>query len=154
MKITYIVNSISDTKKIAEFLAQYLIGKIILLNGDIGAGKTTFTGFFINSLCYTPQSVTSPTFPIIQSYDTPTGIIHHLDLYRINNEDELQNLGIDEILLDTCLIEWSERLGSYSPKNFIKITIKSLSEKSREIEVEFSKKYEAIYEKIRKYNVI
>lgn len=154
MKIIYTVNNLEDTKKIAELLAKHLTKEIILLNGDVGAGKTTLANFFINALCTEYQTVTSPTFTIVQSYDTTVGLIYHLDLYRIENENELQNLGIDEILLETCLVEWSEKLGSYTPKNYIKITISILSENTRELEIEFSKKYEKIYKEIENINVI
>ena len=154
MKITYQIYSIEDTKKLAEMLAPQILGKIILLKGEIGVGKTAFSGFFINAICNTPINVTSPTFPIVQSYKTSSGVVHHIDLYRINNETELQNLGLDELLADTCLIEWCEKLGNYNPKHFIKITILTIDENAREIQIEFSKKYENLYEEIKKIHVI
>ena len=87
----------------------------ILLEGDLGAGKTTFSQFFISKLLKDKtQPVTSPTFNIVQVYDTVKGDIWHVDLYRINHEDELPALGIFEALHECiCLIEWPQILRKY-----------------------------------------
>ncbi len=158
MKIIYNLSSIEDTKKIAKILSLHLSNVIILLSGDIGSGKTTFSSFFINFLSNKNQLVTSPTFPIVQSYYTNIGLVYHLDLYRIENENELMNLGIDEILQTTCLIEWSEKMGSYKPKHFVEINFYTISETSRILEITFSKKYaellKNIEQEIKNLNVI
>ncbi|MDR0484651.1 MAG: tRNA (adenosine(37)-N6)-threonylcarbamoyltransferase complex ATPase subunit type 1 TsaE [Alphaproteobacteria bacterium] len=148
MEITCSLNSIQDTKKIAIILSKYLQNIIILLSGDIGSGKTTFASFFINAVLEKEQNITSPTFPIIQSYDTTIGLIYHLDLYRVESPHELHNLGIDEILLHTCLIEWAERLETYTPKHFVRISLFNETGK-RKMVISFSKKYENIYKKVQ-----
>ncbi|MCL2567448.1 MAG: tRNA (adenosine(37)-N6)-threonylcarbamoyltransferase complex ATPase subunit type 1 TsaE [Alphaproteobacteria bacterium] len=148
MEIIYKLNTIKDTQRIAEALSKHLYGAVILLSGDIGAGKTTFASFFINALLEIPQNITSPTFPIIQSYNSVNGIIYHLDLYRIETLQELSQLGLEEILLQTCLIEWAEKLGSYAPKHFVKISIFNESA-GRKMAISFSKKYEDIFIKIQ-----
>ncbi|MDR2007822.1 MAG: tRNA (adenosine(37)-N6)-threonylcarbamoyltransferase complex ATPase subunit type 1 TsaE [Alphaproteobacteria bacterium] len=147
MKIEYTLFGIEDTQRIAIILSKYLQGVVILLSGDIGAGKTTFASFFINALSTVPQNITSPTFPIVQSYETTIGTVYHLDLYRIENEIELRQLGLEEILLNTCLIEWSEKLGSYTPKHFVKINIINEGT-TRKMIISFSKKYEDIFKAI------
>lgn len=91
--------------------------KIICLYGDLGAGKTTFSRAFIQSITPPETIVTSPTFTIIQNYETLYGPLYHLDLYRIEDIDELYELNIFELFKnEIVLIEWPERLGPHMPK--------------------------------------
>ncbi len=87
----------------------------ILLQGNLGAGKTTFSQFFLQSILINKnQSVTSPTFNIISTYDTIKGEVWHVDLYRINNQEEIINLGLMEfIYTGIALIEWPNLIYDY-----------------------------------------
>lgn len=133
----YIANSIEETRNIAETFAKSLkLGDVVLLNGDLGAGKTTFTQFVFAYLGVT-QVVNSPTFAILKSYDGKFRF-HHFDTYRISTEEAIES-GFDEILNDknsVIFIEWSENIKALLPNNVIKINIKRLSENTREINIE------------------
>ena len=102
----------SKTKSIAEIFSKNLVsGDILLLNGELGVGKTTFVKYLINSFQYKfNQSITeipSPTFNFVNEYQLKKLIIKHYDLYRINDESDLKNLGIYEIENNQItLIEW------------------------------------------------
>ena len=111
---TWILNTYADTKNVADSFARYANpGDIYLLSGDLGAGKTTFCQFFIQEFLKNPDiSVTSPTFPIIQTYGQ-NNQIWHIDLYRIEDEREIYHLGLEEAASSIMLIEWPERLGSF-----------------------------------------
>ncbi len=150
MILSYKITSLEDTNKLAIFLSKHMKkNAIILLNGDIGVGKTTFAKFFINALSSsTIHNVTSPTFPIVQSYMIDSGIVYHLDLYRIENEKELFSLDLTEIFNHLCLIEWAEKLADLLPKDYIKISIIADGE-LRTFTLEFSEKYRETYEKIK-----
>jgi len=84
----------------------------------LGAGKTTFAQFLIHALSETPVEVTSPTFTLLQTYPVRTADgtaceFYHYDLYRIEHESALVELGLDDALTGITLIEWPERLGGY-----------------------------------------
>ena len=103
-----------DTKLIAERLCKHInLGDLILLTGNLGVGKTTFIKYIINSLQRINRQklseVPSPTFNIINEYQIKKILIKHFDLYRIKNEKELNNLGIQENLKkQITLVEWPE----------------------------------------------
>jgi tRNA threonylcarbamoyladenosine biosynthesis protein TsaE len=80
------------------------------LSGEVGTGKTTFSQFFIRSILIDKnQVITSPTFNIVQIYETIKGPVWHVDLYRIKDFDEINDLGLLEALDESiCLIEWPE----------------------------------------------
>jgi N-acetylmuramate 1-kinase len=90
-------------------------GLLIALHGDVGAGKSTFARAFIQAL-FKPgfaSNVPSPTFSLIQTYDETRVPVFHADLYRVNNSDEISELGLDDLLQTHCgLIEWPERLAN------------------------------------------
>lgn len=91
-------------------------GDVILLTGGIGAGKTHFSRALIQSLLTVPEDVPSPTFTLIQTYDTVAGEIWHADLYRLTSPDEVIELGLTEAFDDAvCLVEWPDRLGDLTP---------------------------------------
>ncbi|MDR1234394.1 MAG: tRNA (adenosine(37)-N6)-threonylcarbamoyltransferase complex ATPase subunit type 1 TsaE [Holosporales bacterium] len=101
--------SIDDLKSLAESSARSSCAPIsYFLMGDIGTGKTTFSQFFIREvLINKEQEITSPTFNIVHIYDTLKGPVWHVDLYRIENPSEIDELGLLEAMNEAiCLIEW------------------------------------------------
>ena len=123
----YISKSQEDTIEFAKSYAKTLKkGDILLLEGDLGAGKTVFTKGLVLALSKNKQDAISPTFTLVNEYDTQPKI-YHFDFYRIKNEDELIAIGIEEYLYGDgiCVIEWPERapllIGSLSARK-IKIT--------------------------------
>jgi tRNA threonylcarbamoyladenosine biosynthesis protein TsaE len=108
-------------------------GQIILLDGGLGAGKTTITQAIGRGLAVDPKHyITSPTFSIIHEY--PGRIpLYHMDFYRINDEVELVELGIEEYLYGNGLtvIEWPERLGTYTPVDRLHIKLNITGDESR-----------------------
>jgi len=106
-----------ETSERAAELARALnIGDVVLLFGDVGAGKTHFARSLILSLLSAPQDIPSPTFTLVQTYDTAKGEVWHADLYRITSPDEVEELGlVDAFDNAICLIEWPDRMGSLMP---------------------------------------
>jgi tRNA threonylcarbamoyladenosine biosynthesis protein TsaE len=87
-------------------------GDVVYLTGELGMGKSTLARGLIRALTAPDQDVPSPTFTLIQSYETPEFELLHLDLYRLENPEETLELGLDEALRDgVLLIEWPDRLG-------------------------------------------
>ena len=97
---------------------------VILLYGDLGMGKTVFSRAFVQSLTSPDEDVPSPTFTLVQLYDTEKGTIWHFDLYRLKQPDEVYELGFEEALSDgISLIEWPERAERLYPRNRLEIRI-------------------------------
>jgi tRNA threonylcarbamoyladenosine biosynthesis protein TsaE len=116
------------TAALAARLAPYLgPGDVIALNGDLGAGKTSFARALIRTLCGpggADREVPSPTFTLVQTYETPAGRIHHFDLYRVHSPDELTEIGWDEALSDgIVLVEWPDRAGALLPAGRLDIVL-------------------------------
>lgn len=108
-----------------KFAEDAHAGQIITLDGDLGCGKTVFAKGFAAGLGIT-EPVTSPTFTIVQEYDSGRLPLYHFDVYRVLDPDEMYETGFDEYLFGegVCLIEWSENIREILPKNMISIEIK------------------------------
>jgi len=120
------ISSIRDTKKLSENLSEIVkLGDAILLYGEIGVGKTTFTRFFINHLeqknKIKKSDILSPTFNILYGYEIKKKIILHYDLYRLKNYNDILELGIFEKNKNNIkIIEWPELIKE-KPNNRIEI---------------------------------
>ena len=121
------LTSPDETAKIAAQIgAQLICGDTLLLEGDIGAGKSYFARALIQSLQDIPEDVPSPTFTLVQTYDTRRGEIWHADLYRLSEPGEAEELGLTDAFTNAiCLIEWPDRLAGLKPSNAITFTFKS-----------------------------
>jgi tRNA threonylcarbamoyladenosine biosynthesis protein TsaE len=100
-------------------------GDAILLHGDLGAGKTSLTRGLLRALCADPQlDVPSPSYTLVQSYETPLCPIHHFDLWRLDGPNALPELGWDDARTDIVIVEWPDRLGAYMPDPHLSITLR------------------------------
>ena len=136
-----ITNSAEETEKLAIKLATRFTHKplIIALSGELGAGKTVFTQGFAKGLKI-KEKITSPTFVLIRHHQIPNTvkIFYHIDLYRLEDKNQINNLGLEDISSNPnhiVLIEWAERASFLLPKNTIKIKIEKLNQTSRKISV-------------------
>ena len=103
------LNKIEDWQKVVDEILPQLQHNILLLKGNLGAGKTTFTQFLLKKLG-SDDEVSSPTYAIVNEYHSPKGNIFHFDLYRMKNIDEVYDIGMEEYLDNAflCIIEWPE----------------------------------------------
>lgn len=128
--------SLEGLAHVAQDLARTLSFPFTLaLWGDLGAGKTTFCQFFLKELLKDPTaSIPSPTFTLINVYETPKGDLWHCDLYRLSREEQVLDLGLFEGENVSYLIEWPERLGAYLPENRIDLRFAIEEEGRRSLE--------------------
>ena len=132
----YIVKSVEETYALAKKIADNLKGgEIILLNGDLGAGKTTFTKGLAKALGIN-DVVTSPTFTFMKQYLSGRIPLYHFDMYRVEEEDELYELGLSEYLYlnGVCVIEWNKFENIENP---IVINITVNEDLSRKFEIKW-----------------
>ena len=103
------IDQLEDWQKVIDEILPKLQHHILLLKGNLGAGKTTFTQFLLKNLG-SQDEVSSPTYAIVNEYDTPKGNVFHFDLYRMKNSNEVEDIGIHEYLDNSflCIIEWPE----------------------------------------------
>lgn len=107
--MTFEISEIKDWEKVVENIIPSLKNNILLLEGNLGVGKTTFTKTLVKELG-SDDNVDSPTYALVNEYHSPKGKIFHFDLYRVNDVEELYDMGIDEYLESGFLsiIEWPE----------------------------------------------
>jgi tRNA threonylcarbamoyladenosine biosynthesis protein TsaE len=112
--------------------------KIVLLRGDLGAGKTTMVKGIAEAFGAAEQEdVTSPTFTLVHEYRGPRVTLYHIDLYRIDTERELDTLGLDDLMepRNILLIEWGEKFRRFSEGRDLEIAIERISEDERKIRI-------------------
>lgn len=121
--VSITLNSPEETEALAGRIGRDLgVGDVLLLDGSIGSGKTHFARALIRSRMQVPEDVPSPTFTLVQVYDTQIGEIWHSDLYRLTSVDEIEELGLTEAFeTAVCLIEWPEKLGPLTPASALRL---------------------------------
>ena len=114
------------TDRLAERLAPRLrAGDCLLLSGPVGAGKSHLSRALIRALLDAPEDIPSPTFTLVQTYDTRAGEIWHADLYRLGDLSEIDELGLTEAFASAiCLVEWPDRLGEAAPASALALDIR------------------------------
>jgi tRNA threonylcarbamoyladenosine biosynthesis protein TsaE len=137
IEIYFDFNEIEKTAK--EFLKATSGYRVFAFSGDLGAGKTSF----ITALCkalHVSETVTSPTYSIIQEYATiDNKTIFHIDLYRIKSKEEAMDAGVEDCLLsnEICMVEWPEKAPDIFPGNTIYSDIEILSDTKRKMIIKF-----------------
>jgi tRNA threonylcarbamoyladenosine biosynthesis protein TsaE len=117
----------ADTKALGQMLARLARpGDVIALWGDLGSGKSTLARAFIRALTSPDEDVPSPTFTLVQVYETDAAMLWHFDLYRLEHPDEALELDIEDAFHDgISLIEWPDRLGGYLPKRRLDVRLEA-----------------------------
>ena len=129
----YFTESAEQTKKIGEQFAKTLSsGDVVLLKGEMGAGKTVFVKGVAIALGIN-DTITSPTYAYMNDYD---GVLYHYDCYRLSSGEDAEGLGLTDYFYagGICIIEWSENIASVLPKNCKTVTITKIDERKRRIE--------------------
>ena len=137
---TFTSHNSSETMKFASELASTLhVGDVVVLSGELGAGKTKFTEGFLKYFGLDNQ-ISSPTFSIVNEYKKDNIHIYHFDVYRLEDVDEFYAIGGEEYFSSgICIIEWGESLEEPLPNNYIKITFeKDISDENlRYLKIEY-----------------
>ena len=135
MDLTYSLENIETAAK--QFLAATKMHKVFAFHGEMGSGKTTLIREICNQL-EVRNVVTSPTFSIINEYATREGaIIYHMDLYRIKDESEAVDAGVEECINSghTCFIEWPEKAPHILPADIVHIEFSRESGNQRKLQI-------------------
>jgi tRNA threonylcarbamoyladenosine biosynthesis protein TsaE len=135
----YTTNSPEETIALGRELASQLAPpKIVVLRGDLGAGKTTLVkGIAEGFQAASHDDVTSPTFTLIHEYRGPAVMLYHIDLYRIDTPRELDTLALDDLMTENSilLIEWGEKFERFQRERDVEIAIERASENERRIKL-------------------
>lgn len=115
----------SDTIRLGERLAALVRpGDVIALEGGLGTGKSTLARALIRALTDPEEEVPSPTFTLVQQYESEAGLVWHFDLYRLERPDDALELDIEEAFIDgISLIEWPDRLGPHLPRRRLDVLL-------------------------------
>lgn len=133
MEITYQLSAIYQAAKALQKQTEDI--RTIAFHGEMGAGKTTFITAFCKILGV-EKAISSPTYSIINHYTTTNGqTIYHMDLYRLRDEEEAINAGVDDALYsgNLCLVEWPENAASLLPDNTLHLYIETINDDERKL---------------------
>jgi tRNA threonylcarbamoyladenosine biosynthesis protein TsaE len=133
--MTVALPDLAATAALGSAIAHALApGDAVLLKGDLGSGKTTLARAVLSALGVS-EAVPSPTFTLVQGYDTPRLPVSHFDLYRLKRASEMDELGLDEALEDgAALIEWPERAEGRLPQNALLVELSADGERRAQLE--------------------
>ena len=131
MEFTFSLDTIDEA---AEMVLMKKPQKVILFHGEMGAGKTTFIKS-LASLLGVKNAMSSPTFSLVNEYEAKEGLVYHFDVYRLKNEAEAFDFGIEEYLYsgNWCFIEWAEKIPNLIPDEHSIITIEVLEDGKRKL---------------------
>lgn len=137
---TILSHSVADTEAVAAGLAETLRGgECIALSGDLGAGKTQFVRGLVRGLGGNPRAVSSPTFVLLNVYDTPPIRlpVFHLDAYRVGGDDDFEAIGFSELLTQggVVVVEWPQRVEALLPAGRLNVTLEAVGETARKITI-------------------
>lgn len=123
---TLTLDGVEATAALGRALASLArAGDVIALRGDLGVGKSELARGFVRALCGPDEDVPSPTFTLVQPYETAEFPLYHFDLYRLKEAEEAFELGIEDAFAEgVSLIEWPERLGSLLPARRLDVTLR------------------------------
>ena len=132
-------HSAEETTAFGRTLTELLAPpKLVLLRGDLGAGKTTLIkGIAAGFEAAAEEDVTSPTFTLVHEYRGPRAVLYHIDLYRVDTPRELETLGLDDLVAENSvlLIEWGEKFARFERDRDVEISLERLGENDRKIQV-------------------
>src|SRR3989344_5756021 len=135
---TKILDSEKETEKFARTFAKKLKkGDVLAFYGELGSGKTTFINYLAKAMGIKRRLI-SPTFVIHRNYQGRNFNLHHIDLYRVKSRKEIVDLGLLDLFEDPkniIAIEWAEKMEKFLPKNTIRIYLKYVDEKTRELKI-------------------
>jgi tRNA threonylcarbamoyladenosine biosynthesis protein TsaE len=133
----FTTKSAEETIALGQELASILTPpKLVLLRGDLGAGKTTLVkGIAQGFQAASEEDVTSPTFTLVHEYRGPSATLYHIDLYRVDTPRDLETLGLDDLIADNSvlLIEWGEKFVRFERERDVEIALERISENERKI---------------------
>ncbi|WP_316785995.1 tRNA (adenosine(37)-N6)-threonylcarbamoyltransferase complex ATPase subunit type 1 TsaE [Pedobacter frigiditerrae] len=127
------INSTAELDTVAAQLLAFANGnKFFIFEGEMAAGKTTFIKAFC-SILGVDDVVSSPTFSIVNEYESKAGLIYHFDFYRLKNQQEAYDIGYEEYFYsgDYCLVEWPSKVEDLLPEKYIKVEIEITGEEQR-----------------------
>ena len=131
--MVYFTDNAEQTSALGEQFAKSLKkGSVVLLKGEMGAGKTVFVKGVARALGIT-ERITSPTYAYMNDYD---GVLYHYDCYRLSSGEDAEGLGLTDYFYadGICIIEWSENIADVLPQNCMEVKIEKIGENQRRIE--------------------
>jgi tRNA threonylcarbamoyladenosine biosynthesis protein TsaE len=141
--VPLVPDTVSDspaaTQAWARSLAAVLAhGAVVLLDGPMGAGKTTMTRGLVEGLGGEGRQVSSPTYVLVNRYDTPGGWVFHLDAYRLKSGEDLTAIGFDDLLAEARLVvvEWPSRVEEAMPNGAVRVVMEVVDEGRRRLRVQ------------------